>query len=102
MCILTYSEVHLRQQPLYIMRATHLQAHLTTSVKQSRVFDLTNNLIKRWSSYPQCANEYFRNREDVTCGYVRGLYNRIENVLTNKYVSKVCVCVYVKKNIRQR
>ena len=32
------------------------------------------------------------NREDVTCGYVRGLYNGIENVLTNKCVSEVCAC----------
>ena len=46
------------------------------------------------------------NRKDVTCGYVGvhrlGVYNRIENVLINECVSRVCVCVYVKKNICQR
>ena len=107
MCILTYSELYLRLQPHYIMRATHLQAHLTTSVKQPGVFDLTNNLIKkdRVASRKVLMN-ISENREDVTCGYVRvlrpGLYNRIENVLTNKCVSRVCVCVYVKKSIGQR
>ena len=63
MCILTYSELYLRLQPHYIMRATHLQTHLTTSVKQSEVFDLINSLIKRWSGYLQSANEYFREQK---------------------------------------
>ena len=87
MCILTYSEVYLRLQPHYIMRATHLQAHLTISVKQPGVFNLTNNFKDGVATCKVLMN-ISENRNDVTCGYVRvhrpGLYNRIENVLTNK------------------
>ena len=87
------------------MRATHLQAHLTTSVKQPGVFNLTNN-FKDGVATRKVLMNISENRKDVTCGYVRvhrpGLYNRIENVLINKCVSMVCVCVYVKKNIGQR
>ena len=77
MSILAHTEVYLR----VCHESYNLKVHLTTS----RTVVLINNMIKmEW--LPASANEYFREQEDMTCGYVRvhtfGLYNRMENVLS--------------------